>query len=69
MNLLFVLFLKLIQVYPKVKVRLDQDEDDYGSVLFLESFSSQENETQSVSNSPPIIARVTKANSISASKG
>ncbi|GKV27225.1 hypothetical protein SLEP1_g36419 [Rubroshorea leprosula] len=52
----------------KVKVRPEQDEDDSGPVQFLESFSGQEKENQWDSDSPPIIARVTNANSISASK-
>ncbi|GLT66270.1 hypothetical protein SLA2020_386430 [Shorea laevis] len=59
------------KMYPKVKVRLEQDRDDSGSVPFfelVESFSSQEKENQWDSYSPPIVARVTKANSISASK-
>ncbi|GKV27219.1 hypothetical protein SLEP1_g36413 [Rubroshorea leprosula] len=54
---------------PKLKVRPEQDEDDSGSVQFLESFSSQEKENQWDSESPPIIARVTNANSISVPKG
>ncbi|GLU22296.1 hypothetical protein SLE2022_383840 [Rubroshorea leprosula] len=59
------------KMYPKVKVRLEQDKDDSGSILsfaLVESFSSQEKENQWDSDSPPIVARVTKANSISASK-
>ncbi|GKV27215.1 hypothetical protein SLEP1_g36409 [Rubroshorea leprosula] len=56
------------KMYSKVKVRPEQDEDDSGPVQFLESFSGQEKENQWDSDSPPIIARVTNANSISASK-